>query len=74
MTAPRPDPPALPEGLPQSPCVGICSACFDDVCRGCGRTLQEISNWLFMSDGERRQVWQRVLAQGWKPRQRGPRA
>ena len=69
-----PDPRPLPADLPQSPCVGICSACFDDVCRGCGRTLTEISNWLFMSDAERQAIWRRVLAQGWQPRQQGRRS
>lgn len=71
---PPTDPSPLPEDLPQSPCVGICSACFDDVCRGCGRTVTEISNWLFMSDAERQTVWRRVIAQGWKPRARTRRA
>ena len=64
----------LPENLPTSPCVGICSAGFDDTCRGCGRTLQEISEWLFMSDAQRRAVWRRVLAQGWTPRRNARRA
>ena len=68
------DPTPLPPDLPPSPCVGICSACFDDVCRGCGRTLTEISNWLFMSDAERQAIWRRVIAQGWQPRRQGRRS
>lgn len=61
---------ALPTDLPHSPCIGLCSAGFDAVCRGCGRTTDEIANWLFMDDAQRRGVWRRVLAAGWRPRQR----
>jgi predicted Fe-S protein YdhL (DUF1289 family) len=43
-----------------SPCIGICSTLFDDVCRGCGRTILEVSNWVEMSPAEKKQVWQRI--------------
>ncbi len=58
---------AAPTKLPHSPCVNICTAGPDGVCSGCGRTLQEISDWLRMDDARRRAVWQRLLAQGWQP-------
>jgi len=48
-----------------SPCVGICTTLFDDVCRGCGRTMGEVSNWVFFSAEEKQQVWQRIRAQGY---------
>src|SRR5260364_434442 len=38
--------------LPDSPCIGVCSALFDEVCRGCGRTAFEVSNWVFFSAEE----------------------
>ena len=50
--------------LPDSPCIGVCSTLFDDVCKGCGRTAAEVSNWVFLSDDERRAVWERVKAEG----------
>jgi predicted Fe-S protein YdhL (DUF1289 family) len=53
-----------------SPCVAVCSTLFDDVCRGCGRTAMEVSNWVFMSDAEKQLVWQRIRAQGY-PRRKG---
>lgn len=29
-----------------SPCVGRCSHCVGDlICRGCGRTLEEVRDW-----------------------------
>jgi predicted Fe-S protein YdhL (DUF1289 family) len=52
--------------LPDSPCVGICTTLFDDVCRGCGRTAQEVAQWVFLSDAEKQAVWQRIIAQGIK--------
>jgi len=51
-----------------SPCVAVCSTLFDDVCRGCGRTAIEVANWVFMSDDEKRAVWQRIRAEGYPRR------
>ncbi len=52
-----------------TPCVGVCSTLYDEVCRGCGRTVAEVSNWVFYNDEEKRQVWERIRAQGY-PRRR----
>ena len=51
-----------------SPCVAICSTLFDDICRGCGRTAMEVSNWVFMTEDEKKLVWTRILAQGYPRR------
>lgn len=51
-----------------SPCVAICSTLFDDTCRGCGRTVMEVSNWVFMDDTEKKAVWIRILAEGYPRR------
>ena len=50
--------------LPDSPCIGVCSTLFDDVCKGCGRTAGEVSNWVFLSDEEKRAVWVRIEQEG----------
>jgi predicted Fe-S protein YdhL (DUF1289 family) len=50
--------------LPDSPCIGVCSTLFDDVCKGCGRTAVEVSNWVFLSDEEKRVVWERIVSEG----------
>ena len=50
--------------LPDSPCIGVCSTLFDDVCKGCGRTAMEVANWVFLSDGEKRAVWARIEKEG----------
>lgn len=48
-----------------SPCVAVCSTLFDDICRGCGRTVMEVSNWVFMDEAEKDVVWTRILAEGY---------
>ncbi len=51
-----------------SPCVAVCSTLYDDVCRGCGRTVMEVANWVFFSDEEKRAVWERILSEGYPKR------
>lgn len=46
-----------------SPCIGICSTLFDDECQGCGRTISEVSNWVFMSKEEKERVWARIKSE-----------
>jgi predicted Fe-S protein YdhL (DUF1289 family) len=43
-----------------SPCNGICTLDFFDVCRGCQRTRDEISEWSFLSNSEKQQVINRI--------------
>lgn len=45
----------------ESPCTGICQVDFFDVCKGCGRTLEEISEWPFLSSSERKQIVDRLF-------------
>ena len=42
-----------------SPCVNICKI-ENDICIGCGRTLEEIANWTAMSNKERQSINERV--------------
>ena len=55
---------------PDTPCVGVCSTGFDDVCRGCLRTAAEVGRWVELSPAEKRAVWARILAEGYVPRRR----
>lgn len=48
--------------------MAVCSTTFDDVCRGCGRTVAEVANWVFMSETEKDAVWERILSQGYPRR------
>jgi uncharacterized protein len=57
-----------PSERPDTPCVAVCSTTFDDVCRGCGRTVAEVADWVFMSDQQKDLVWTRILAEGYPRR------
>uniref|UniRef100_B1XV21 DUF1289 domain-containing protein n=1 Tax=Polynucleobacter necessarius subsp. necessarius (strain STIR1) TaxID=452638 RepID=B1XV21_POLNS len=47
-----------------SPCIGVCTTLYDEICQGCGRTLNEVSNWVLFSDDEKASVWKRIRAEG----------
>ena len=51
-----------------SPCVAVCSTLYDEICRGCGRTVMEVANWVFFTEEEKRAVWDRILDQGYPRR------
>ena len=51
-----------------TPCVAVCSTTFDEICRGCGRTVVEVAHWVSMSAEAKELVWQRILAQGYPRR------
>ncbi len=53
-----------PNSDQDSPCIGICSTLFDDICKGCGRTILEVANWVSMTPEEKKQVWQRITVEG----------
>ena len=57
-----------PSERPDTPCVAVCSTTFDDVCRGCGRTVAEVADWVFMSDQQKAVVWTRILSEGYPRR------
>ena len=42
-----------------SPCVNVCKV-EDNVCIGCGRTLEEIAHWTAMTNEERQEINERV--------------
>jgi uncharacterized protein len=54
---------------PDAPCIAICSTAQGDaVCKGCGRTEQEVQRWTELTPGEKRQVWRRITmaATAWR--------
>jgi len=61
---PAPSPAA---GVP-SPCVRLCTLDDDDMCVGCGRTLDDIRRWQAMPDADKAacvaRARQRLLDQG----------
>ncbi len=50
---------------PDAPCIAICSTSQgDDICKGCGRTFDEVQHWPVMTPVEKRQTWRRITLQG----------
>ena len=54
---------------PDTPCIAICSTSQgDEVCKGCGRSFDEVQHWTAMSPVEKRAVWRRITleASSWR--------
>jgi predicted Fe-S protein YdhL (DUF1289 family) len=50
---------------PDAPCIAICSTAQGDaVCRGCGRTEDEVQHWPTMTPSEKRVTWRRITMEG----------
>jgi len=45
---------------PQSPCVSICVLDEQDVCLGCYRSANEITDWFIASADEKRDILRRA--------------
>ncbi|RZL10224.1 MAG: DUF3717 domain-containing protein [Rubrivivax sp.] len=49
------------ESTPDTPCIAICSTSQgDDLCKGCGRTFDEVQFWPEMTPAEKRASWRRI--------------
>ena len=54
---------------PDAPCIAICSTAQGDaICKGCGRSEDEVQQWPLLSPGEKRVVWRRITmaATAWR--------
>jgi uncharacterized protein len=57
------------DSTPDAPCIAICSTAQGDaVCKGCGRSEDEVQHWPVMTAGEKRVVWRRITldATAWR--------
>ena len=43
-----------------SPCIGVCTV-SEGACIGCFRTSEEIINWLYYSDKERKKITEECI-------------
>ena len=52
--------------LIESPCISVCRM-ENEVCVGCGRTVDDVVNWYDMTDDEKKAVLNRLekKAKGW---------
>ncbi len=46
----------LNAGAVPSPCIGICRLDAQELCVGCGRTLDEIAEWPLASETRRQEI------------------
>ena len=52
-------------GTPDTPCIAICSTAQGDaLCKGCGRTEDEVRQWPALSPWAKRAVWRRITQDG----------
>jgi uncharacterized protein len=54
---------------PDAPCIAICSTSQGDaVCKGCGRTFEEVQHWPELGPVDKRAVWRRITqeATAWR--------
>ena len=50
---------------PDTPCIAICSTSQGDpVCKGCGRSFDEVQRWTEMSPYDKRATWRRITLSG----------
>ncbi len=50
---------------PDAPCIAICSTSQGDpLCKGCGRSFDEVQHWPGFTPGEKRAVWRRITMEG----------
>jgi predicted Fe-S protein YdhL (DUF1289 family) len=45
-----------------SPCIGVCALDDAQLCRGCGRTIEEIAAWPSATPAEREAIRRRAAA------------
>ena len=53
------------ESTPDTPCIAICSTSQgDDICKGCGRSFDEVQHWPEMNPCAKRSTWHRITMDG----------
>ncbi len=46
----------MSEAEPQSPCISVCVLDDKDICQGCFRSADEITDWLMATAGDKRDI------------------
>ena len=65
--------PGSPALAIQSPCISICQMdARAGLCRGCGRTIEEITLWSRLDEESKRAVWDALPARGYPGLDTGP--
>ena len=46
----------------KSPCTNICTMSLDGkLCMGCGRSIEEITNWSYFSNEEKKKIIKKIF-------------
>ena len=45
---------------PESPCISVCALNDDDICMGCYRSADEITDWFMVSVDQKREILARA--------------
>ena len=48
------------EPKPSSPCISVCALDDNNICTGCYRSAEEITDWFMASDEQKREVLRRA--------------
>ncbi|NQX89931.1 MAG: DUF1289 domain-containing protein [Halioglobus sp.] len=48
------------ESKPKSPCISVCVLDDSDICMGCYRSAEEITDWFMASDEEKHDILRRA--------------
>lgn len=48
------------DNSPITPCIGVCRVNSESICKGCGRSVQDIINWPRYSDSERLKIMENL--------------
>ena len=49
------------EDEPQSPCISVCLLDEQNICQGCFRSADEITDWLMASPRQKREILERSV-------------
>ncbi|MCB1690013.1 MAG: DUF1289 domain-containing protein [Halioglobus sp.] len=50
----------MSEPGPKSPCISVCVLDDDDICMGCYRSANEITDWTMSTDEQKREILRRA--------------
>ncbi|MFV8816935.1 DUF1289 domain-containing protein [Haliea sp. E17] len=50
----------MTEQVPKSPCISVCVLNEEDVCIGCYRSANEITDWFMATPGQKREILARA--------------
>ena len=50
----------MSDTAPRSPCISVCVLDEKDICTGCYRSAEEITDWFMATDEQKREVLRRA--------------